>query len=106
MKQKGMAARCVVQTEWCIGTLREPLEIARDDVRCFAISPSYPRPSCSSCTIHVVVMLNAIRNEAEENGHEKADDNPQGGDPIDNVHGTFSETRLTGMKNESNREKG
>ncbi len=58
--------------------------------------------------IHVVVMVNAVRNETEENSHDETSDNPHGYDPIDNVdnvHGTFSETRLTAMKNVFDREK-
>ena len=34
------------------------------------------------------------RKDAEENGHDEADNNPRGHDPIGNVHNTFSEIRL------------
>ena len=44
--------------------------------------------------MHVVVMVNAIRNDAEENGHDEAGDNPQSKDPMDNVHSTLSENGL------------
>jgi hypothetical protein len=47
-------------------------------------------PSCSNCTSRTVVAPALVRDEAEGNGHDEADDNPQRQDPVDYVHSTFS----------------
>jgi hypothetical protein len=43
-----------------------------------------------NCTNRAVIILAPVREEAEGNSHDKADDNPQRHDPIHNFHSTPS----------------